>query len=59
MFGLSQSSDAQSVPELVRFARQDASPKVRGEAIFWLAQKAGQRAAAESPRRSRTIRTPT
>jgi HEAT repeat protein len=31
----------------VRFARQDASPKVRGEAIFWLAQKAGQRAAAE------------
>ncbi len=41
------SGDERSIPELVRFARQDASARVRGEAIFWLAQKAGQRAAAE------------
>ena len=27
-------------------ARTDASPRIRGEAIFWLAQKAGQKAAA-------------
>jgi hypothetical protein len=29
---------------LVDLARHDASPKVRGQALFWLGQKAGQRA---------------
>ena len=27
-------------------ARTDANPRIRGEALFWLAQKAGQKAAA-------------
>jgi HEAT repeats len=40
-------ADAQSLPELMRLARQDPSSHVRGQALFWIAQKAGQRAAAE------------
>jgi HEAT repeat protein len=40
-------TDDQSVPELMRLARQDPSGHVRGQALFWIAQKAGQRAAAE------------
>jgi hypothetical protein len=40
-------ADAQSVPELMRMARQDPSSHVRGQALFWIAQKAGDRAAAE------------
>jgi len=40
-------SDDQSVPALFRFARQDPSGKVRADALFWVAQKAGARAAAE------------
>ena len=40
-------TDAQSVPELMRLARQDPSTHVRGQALFWIGQKAGQRAAAE------------
>ena len=47
MSGLSQSTDADAIPELLRFAKEDVSPVVRGEALFWLAQKAGQRVAAE------------
>ena len=47
MSGLSQSSDPESVTELLRFAKDDQSPTVRGEALFWLAQKAGQRVASE------------
>ena len=47
MSGLSQSTDAEAIPELLRFAKEDVSPAVRGEALFWLAQKAGQRVAAE------------
>jgi hypothetical protein len=39
--------DEQSVPALFRFARQDPSARVRGDALFWVAQKAGARAAAE------------
>jgi HEAT repeat protein len=47
MFALSRSDDNQAIPELIRFAREDTSPAVRGEAIFWLAQKAGQKAQAQ------------
>jgi HEAT repeat protein len=32
---------------LIRLAREDSSAHVRGEAIFWVAQRAGQRAAPE------------
>jgi hypothetical protein len=39
--------DAASVPALIKFARQDPSTKVRGDALFWLAQRAGEKAAAE------------
>ncbi len=39
--------DASSVPALIKFARQDPSSKVRGDALFWLAQRAGEKAAGE------------
>ena len=32
---------------LVRLSRDHATPAIRGEAIFWLAQRAGEKAAAE------------
>ncbi len=44
---ISMHRDPSADSTLIRLARQDASPKVRGEAIFWVAQKAGQKAAAE------------
>jgi hypothetical protein len=34
------------IPTLIDLARHDASSGVRGQALFWLAQKAGQRAVA-------------
>jgi HEAT repeat protein len=40
-------ADAAAVTTLIRFARQDASPRIRGDALFWVAQKAGERAAGE------------
>ena len=39
--------DPSAVPALIKFARQDPSSKVRGEALFWLAQRAGEKAAGE------------
>jgi HEAT repeat protein len=44
---ISMHRDPSADTTLMRLARQDASPKVRGEALFWVAQKAGQKAAAE------------
>jgi hypothetical protein len=44
-FAVSLSREPDAVDTLTRVARSDASPTVRGEAIFWLAQKAGQKAA--------------
>ena len=44
-FAVSQSREADAVDTLIGVARADASPAVRGEAIFWLAQKAGRKAA--------------
>ena len=44
-FAVSQSREAEAMDTLMRVARADASPAVRGEAIFWLAQKAGRKAA--------------
>ena len=46
MFGVSQSREADAFDVLLGLARTDSSPRIRGEAIFWLAQKAGQKAAA-------------
>jgi HEAT repeat protein len=34
------------VDDLIRMARDDESAHARGQALFWLAQKAGQKAAA-------------
>jgi hypothetical protein len=39
--------DPSAVPALIKFARQDPSTKVRGDALFWLAQRAGDKAAGE------------
>lgn len=44
---ISMHRDPSADSTLIRLARQDTSPKVRGDAIFWVAQKAGQKAAAE------------
>jgi hypothetical protein len=44
-FVVSQSREAEAVDTLTRVARHDGSAAVRGEAIFWLAQKAGRKAA--------------
>ena len=40
-------ADPAAVTTLIKFARQDPSPRVRGDALFWVAQKAGERAAGE------------
>jgi hypothetical protein len=46
VFAVSQSSDHQrAIRELMRMARQDPNEDVRGQAIFWLAQAAGSKAA--------------
>ena len=39
--------DPSAVPALIKFARQDPSKNVRGDALFWLAQRAGEKAAGE------------
>jgi HEAT repeat protein len=44
---ISMHRDPSADAALIRLARQDASAKVRGEAIFWVAQRAGQKAAPE------------
>ena len=44
-FALSLCKDSVAIPNLVAMARKDPNPKVRSQALFWLAQKAGKRAA--------------
>jgi len=39
--------DQAALPALIRFAHQDPSTKVLGDALFWLAQRAGERAGSE------------
>ena len=39
--------DPAAVPALIAFARRDPSGKVRGDALFWLAQRAGEQAAGQ------------
>lgn len=43
-FAFESSRDPGAVDELIRMAQKDAAPGVRSQAIFWLAQKAGERA---------------
>lgn len=40
MFALTESKETGAIPEIVRIARDDQSTRVRGQALFWLAQKA-------------------
>ena len=46
VFGMSQSQEAGAVDILIDSARNNTDTSVRGESIFWLAQKAGSKAAA-------------
>lgn len=43
---LSMHAEPSATDALVRLARTHAAPGVRGDALFWLAQRAGQKAAA-------------
>jgi HEAT repeats len=43
-FDFSQNSDPGSEDELLHMAKFDSEAKVRGQALFWIAQKAGKRA---------------
>jgi hypothetical protein len=45
-FALSVSDVPEAIDVLIETARRDHHPGVRGQALFWLAQKAGQKAAA-------------
>jgi hypothetical protein len=45
LVAIAMHEDSVAVPALLDAARQHASPKVRGDALFWLAQKAGDKAA--------------
>jgi HEAT repeat protein len=47
IFGLSQSKDPAGMKAVIDAARSDKSPRVRKQALFWLAQKAGDKQAAE------------
>ncbi|MGH9658288.1 MAG: HEAT repeat domain-containing protein, partial [Bryobacteraceae bacterium] len=46
VFALMQSREPDAIPLVVATARKDASPRVRGQALFWLAHKAGQKESA-------------
>ena len=46
VFGISQSRETGAIDTLIDTARSNDQASVRGEAIFWLSQKAGQKAAA-------------
>jgi hypothetical protein len=43
---LGQSSGGEAVNALIQLAQDAASPRLRGQALFWLAQRAGRRAEA-------------
>lgn len=45
--GIAMHDHPRVVPELIRLARNHASSKVRRDAIFWLGQRAGEKAAGE------------
>ena len=45
-FDLSVNRDPAAVDDLIRMAKSDSDTRVRGEAIFWVAQKAGAKAIA-------------
>lgn len=46
LFAISQHDVPQGLDALIRLAKNDPSAHIRGQALFWLAQRAGQRASA-------------
>jgi hypothetical protein len=46
VFALSQSDVPEAVDTMIAVGREDADAHVRGQALFWLGQKAGRKAAA-------------
>jgi HEAT repeats len=48
VFALTQSKEPEAMSIVVGLAHNDPSPRVRGQALFWLAQKAGQKMAESS-----------
>jgi hypothetical protein len=46
ILAISQHDTPGALDSLIRMARRDASPHIREQALFWLAQRAGERAAA-------------
>ena len=40
------SHEPEAVDDMIRMAKNDPEGHVRGQALFWLAQKAGQKASA-------------
>ena len=58
-FALFVSHEPGAVDDIIHIAKDDSNAHVRGQALFWLAQKAGQKAARHHHRlRFRTIPTP-
>ena len=58
IFALSQSRMPEVTDTLASIARSDTEPRLRSEALFWLAQTAGQKAAATITDRIDRIRIP-
>ena len=46
-FAFSQSKEPEALKDLIGMARHDQSPRVRGQAIFWMAQKGSKKAAEQ------------
>ena len=48
IFWLGSARGSRGINRLIAMAHNDPSPRIRGDALFWLAQKAGQKAAESS-----------
>ena len=46
-FDLTLTKDPQGLTELIRMAHEDASPQVRKQAQFWMANKGGKKVVAD------------
>ena len=44
---MAESDQPEAIPELIHLARNDSSPQVRSQALFWLAQKGGKKEAEQ------------
>jgi len=50
-FALSLNHEPGALDEMIRMAHEDESTHVRGQALFWLAQEAGQKSGEHDHRR--------